>query len=110
MSAEQTHITKESAGIAVASGILMGIGVVFPPAAGLGVAVGAVGFVRERSHQQDMQMKNMQDYIKSNTRVEKVPNPYTDRDKFRLNAFKRIPGVVNIGRKMDNDDTRDNSQ
>ncbi|WKZ25261.1 MAG: hypothetical protein QY322_02615 [bacterium] len=68
MPAERIHVTKENAGIAVASGILLGAGVIFPPAVGLGIAVGAVGVVREERHQRDVQMENLKNYIESSLR------------------------------------------
>ncbi|KKP47732.1 MAG: hypothetical protein UR39_C0003G0134 [Candidatus Woesebacteria bacterium GW2011_GWA1_33_30] len=73
MSSEHNlHISKEGVRFAVTSGVLIGAGVFFPPAFVLGVATGAVGFLRERGRLNDIKVKNF---------ISKLQDPVEGREE-----------------------------
>jgi len=57
------HIDRSDAVFATVSGALIGAGTVIPPLVGLGVAIGAVGVFRVKSHERDQQLRQLSHYL-----------------------------------------------
>lgn len=60
------HLTAGDALWAISAGVLLGTGIVFPPAGGIGFAIGAVGAVRMKGREDENELGEIANFVGNN--------------------------------------------